>query len=205
MFLKLYDFLKHKPSLKEGIFIGEVVENKDPKKIGRIKVYIPGINDQIPKEKLPWTYQVYPIGTGENKMSVSTFIVPGIGSKVIIVFPTNDPLVSFYIGELRYEDYQFPELKDDYPETYGFQNKKGDKWYVNMKKETVDFYHHSGTKMHIRKDGTVDIKVVKDVNIDVDGNVTTKIHKNWSVFIDGETKIISKGNMILKGAKIFLN
>jgi phage gp45-like len=82
-----------------------------------------------------------------------------------------------------------------------------------MKKETIDIFHHSGTKMHIRKDGTIDITGVKDVNINisgnaninVNGNVTTKIGGNWKVNIGGTTDIISGGNMTLKAPRIDLN
>ena len=213
MFEKLFKVFKDLKNFTGGFYIGKVVENKDPLKIGRIKVQIDGLTDNISKENLPWTYQIFPIGTGENEKSVSTTIVPGLGTKVIVIFPTNDVYTSFYIGELLYDNYNFPELKDDYPETYGFQNKIGDRWYVNMKKETADFIHHSGTKMHIRKDGTIDISGVKDVNINisgnanikVNGNVTTKIGGNWKVNIDGKTDIISGGNMTLKAPRIDLN
>ena len=221
MINKLFKVFKDLKNFTSGFYIGEVVDNNDPLKIGRIKVKIENLNDKIEKENLPWTFQIFPIGTGENKKSVSTTIVPGIGTKVIVIFPTNDVYTSFYIGELLYKDYDFSELKEDYPETYGFQNKIGDKWYVNMKQETVDIFHHSKTKMHIRKDGTVDITGVKDININisgnaninvnknanvnVNGNVTTKIGGNWKVNVGGTTDIISSGNMTLKAPILDLN
>ena len=220
-FIKMFKEMDNDFNLSKTFWIGEVVDNKDPKKIGRIKVNIPELFDGIPKEDLYWIHQIMPISTGENKKSVGTFIVPGIGTKVMVIFPFNNPYVGFYFGQLLYEDYQFDDIKSDYPETYGFQNKIGDKWYINMKQETVDFYHHSGTKLHIEKNGTVDIDVVKDVNINikgnaninvngnadikVDGNTTTKIGGNWKVDIGGKTDITSGGVMSLKAPKINLN
>jgi len=226
----LNDLLKIFKDKKDfsGFFVGEVVINDDPLKIGRIKVQIKNLTDGIPNEDLPWTYKVYPNGTGENKKS-SSLLVPGIGTKVLIVFPSNDIYTSFYFGELLFEDYDFPEVKGDYPETYGFQNKIGDKWYINMKQETMDFFHHSGTKLNIEKDGTINITGVKDINININGNSninvkgnsdisvggnsvinvkgnnSSKINGDLDISVGGNTTISSGGNMALKASKISLN
>jgi hypothetical protein len=64
MFNKLFKVFKDLKNFTGGFYIGEVVENKDPLNIGRIKVNIENLTDGIPKEDLPWTYQIFPIGTG---------------------------------------------------------------------------------------------------------------------------------------------
>ena len=41
-------------------FVGKVVDNNDPKKLGRVKVNVYGVYDDIAPEDLPWAQIVVP-------------------------------------------------------------------------------------------------------------------------------------------------
>ena len=60
-------------------YVGEVVDNNDPLKKGRIKVIVPYIFDGIKTEDLPWCEPTFPYGGSEN---LGFFFVPEKGSNV---------------------------------------------------------------------------------------------------------------------------
>jgi hypothetical protein len=117
----------------QSFHLGEVVDNKDPLKIGRVKINIPNFTEGIENDILPWSHQIFPIGTGGDD-AVPTFKVPAIGTNVVVIFPTDDIYSSFYIGELIFKKHKLEELLSDYPETYGFIDKIKNKYWVNLKK-----------------------------------------------------------------------
>jgi hypothetical protein len=43
-----------KNKLKDQIFIGVIVDNKDPKRLGRCKIRVFTVYDDIPTEDIPW-------------------------------------------------------------------------------------------------------------------------------------------------------
>lgn len=101
-----------------GIYIGTVVENRDPEKMGRIKCFIAGLLDEeslVDKdtelnglfkkraeaiEALPWVSRIAPSFTGSTGTS-GTVSIPKMGSKVVIQFPTNDPYFPVYFGVIQ--------------------------------------------------------------------------------------------------------
>ena len=179
-----------KEELLQTILVGEVVDNKDPKQIGRCRIKINGINDTLPIDKLPWTVQMFPNGTGQEtdpdniqnyssaniplRDSIPNWKIPAIGTMVVVIFPDNDIYSSFYIGELMYEPLDKGPLLEDYPETWGNIDKTNNRFWVNMIKGTVNFHHFTETWFRIDKNGTINWYGVEDLNITIEDNC--KIH-----------------------------
>jgi len=187
---KLMDVFELENRFK-SLQVGEVVENIDPLNLGRVKINIPNFTEGVSTDVLPWSHQIFPVGTG-GADSIPTFKVPAIGTQLVVMFPTDDIYSSFYIGELLFKSHKLDVLLEDYPETYGFIDKIKNKYWVNMKKGTVDIHHHSGTHVKIDKDGTINVTGVVDLNIDIAENSTITIGKNSNVTI-GENSTIDVG------------
>ncbi len=64
-------------------YIGVVEDNTDPKKLGRVKVRVLDIFDEIPVEDLPWA-------TPWKDLNGNTFNVPEKGKVLIVVFDQGD-------------------------------------------------------------------------------------------------------------------
>lgn len=65
-----------------GLYEGPVVNNKDPKKLGRVTVRIPGLIDET-----PWAF---PLGWGGAKQR-GDWRPPPIGAEVGVMFKMGDP------------------------------------------------------------------------------------------------------------------
>ena len=187
--LDLFD----KEDMFQSMIIGNVIDNKDPMQQGRVKLEIPSFTEGISKDIIPWTHQLFPVGTG-TLGGIPSFKVPAIGTQVCVIFPEKDIYTAFYIGELIYSDHKMEELLDDYPETYGFIDKIFNKYWINMKKKTMDFHHHTGTHLHIDDKGTMTLDGVKDLNINIERDTTIKIKGNRDETINKDSTLRIDGN-----------
>ena len=75
----MFDFSVKLVELKNQIFVGVVEDNEDPTKIGRIKVRVMNVYEDIPKEDLPWA-------TPWKDLNGHMFILPEVGKVVSVVF-----------------------------------------------------------------------------------------------------------------------
>lgn len=95
-----------------GLMEGVVVDTNDPQQMGRIKIWVPGLDGELFEiEDLPWaTYMSplagqtrdYPAGPGATKtsgfMSYGLWAVPKSGALVVVGFLYNDPNRRVYMG-----------------------------------------------------------------------------------------------------------
>jgi hypothetical protein len=86
--------------LKDGTFIGIVIDNNDPKKMGRVKARVVNIFDEIPDEDIPWS-------SPWKDLNGNSFNLPDVGKIVSIVFDQGNPYKPEYIYADHYNiDYQ---------------------------------------------------------------------------------------------------
>ena len=81
--------------LNGQIFIGIIEDNEDPKKIGRCKVRVLNIFDDIPVEDLPWA-------TPWKDLNGNSIILPDKGKVVSVVFDEGNPYKPEYIFAEHY-------------------------------------------------------------------------------------------------------
>jgi hypothetical protein len=162
MLIKLYDVI-HKNDLLEKIWIGKVVDNNDPRKLGRIKVMIDSLFGGISINHLPWVSPIKSVLLGSNS-STSHFSVPEIGTFVIVKFEKT-VYNGYYIGEIQSLPTHQSLFDENYPETYGFQDASGNYFKINKSTKTIEVYHSSGTHIVIDQQGNISIQAVGDVNI----------------------------------------
>ena len=81
----LFDKLRDEKKLN-GVYVGKVVDNKDPMLLNRVKVEIEELTKGIDKEYLPWYVCEYPVKDTYNSYAS----IPPIDSYVLVKFPNND-------------------------------------------------------------------------------------------------------------------
>ena len=188
MLIKLGEHFKRTPILRMP-YKGEVVSNEDPKKLGRLKVNIPGLIEGN-EDSLPWCAPVNPTGLG-GKPDSSGFAVPEVGSYLMIKFPFEDIYSPFYVGYWQDALTHQTIFDTDYPDSYGFIDSIGNSVVVNKKQETVNIETSSGNKVSSDKDGNLNIESGKDTNF-VAGD-------KFTVNSTGDTNIEAGGQAVFKG------
>jgi len=194
MFIKIYEYLRKSDQFNIP-YKGKVLDNDDPKKLGRIKVEIKGLLEGE-TSSLPWIYPVIPYFLGGSEQS-AIFSVPEVGSRVVVIFPYDSIYFGFYVGYWNTAKESNQLFSTNYPNTYGFIDSKGNYFKVDKVAGTIDVYHNSGTHVNIAADGTVNITIVANENANISGNVTVNVSGNVSVTASGECTI--------KAASIHLN
>jgi hypothetical protein len=93
------------PQAFNGLWDGVVVDDLDPKKIGRVRVRIFDLHDEdTPVDDLPWAFPNFPSAfmaskaVGGNRASGGMFQVPPIDALVNIMFKHGDPEFPVWIG-----------------------------------------------------------------------------------------------------------
>lgn len=186
-----------------------VVDNKDPDKLGRVKLFVKGIYEDKDPEKLPWVYPQQAAGLGGRHDS-SSFAVPEIDSEVTIEFKNGD-IYSPFIGG-RWHNKQSNQQKlfdEDYPNSYGHQDSTGTFLRINKEQKYAEFKHCSGFYCKIDKDGNLDIHVPgtvtwnieKDMHFKCEGDVNQEYHANLNQKIEKEknVKIAENYNVHVEG------
>lgn len=73
-----------------AMYVGTVTKNDDPKKLGRVKVKVPGLID-------PESDWALPLGTGGGIKSRGTYAPPAVGAECALFFNQGDVDQPFYL------------------------------------------------------------------------------------------------------------
>lgn len=87
--------------LSNKTYIGIVEDNNDPKKIGRCRIRVIDIFDDIPTEDIPWA-------TPQKDLNGNQFILPDVGKVVSVIFDNGN----IYTPEYRYAQRYNINLED---------------------------------------------------------------------------------------------
>jgi len=140
-----------------------VVQNDkkcDPDQLGRIRVRIPHFTDDeenIPDDLLPLVYPIAPRNTGGE---ASHMVIPEVGTKVSVKMIDNDPYqwqVTNHLMTTKHEKLDW--LRENYPNTWGMEDRTGSGYRLNMEIKEAIFKHTSKTQMKIEASGSTTIQV----------------------------------------------
>jgi hypothetical protein len=201
-----------------GRFLGEIVDNEDPEKIQRVKVKIKGLNDNIPKDDLPWltmshgpgTFKIPPNGTivevefpeddiysgyitGTRPSKSNTINDPdGLGEKIQDSPPPGDTAEAG-VNVTPAKDFS-PSQETNYPNSYGSVDETGNWYRVDKSAGSVEFVHSSGSFFKIDGGGNVSIKITGSLKIDVVSDTLATLAGSILTMINGsDTLKISGG------------
>lgn len=141
-------------------YVGTVIYNDDPKKIGRVKVTIPNLFVGA-QEELPWCYPHNP-SQGGGKVGSGSVHVPEVGAELVIIFENGDYLNPKYIGSNQNTETIDPVFAEDYPNTYGHIDSTGFYWKMNKSTQLLTVHHPGGVDITIDADGKMTIKSTTD-------------------------------------------
>lgn len=160
-------------------FVGRIVDNNDPDKIGRCKIRVFGVfGPEIPDNDLPWAIpEFHYLGS-----SMGNFIVPPVDTIVRVHFDCGEIYLPIYTTKVL-DKSNLPSQKDtDYPDTMVmFTTDEGDYLTINRSSKVTTYNHNSGTQIIIQEDGSVEMNLVKDHKIDVTGDAEVNVTGNAKI------------------------
>ena len=192
--IRISDHFK-KINLLSKKFKGVVVDNNDPKKLGRVKISIPELfGENVEAENLIWVQPKLDSFQG-GRIDISSFSVPEIGAELVVEFPNNDLYSAFYVGAWQSENTHQSEFNEDYPDSYGFRDKTGAGVFVNKAKQLVEAQDSLNNVLKSDKDG-IEINFSKKVKlITDDGKLVLELDKDLGlVRIESQSSIHLKSN-----------
>lgn len=192
-------------------YTGKVIDNKDPQKLGRCKIRVFGIFDEIKdSDDLPWAIPDFNfIGS-----TIGSFVVPPVNSIVQVYFDHNDIYLPHYSTKIIEKSKLSSKRLEDYPDTMIlFETDEGDYLTMNRKSRKFIFHHNSGNNIEIDRSGNTDIlvkgnkeeKVLKDETHTVVGDHVIKNSNIAEIKIDRIGNINITGGIVTIDHTIMLN
>jgi hypothetical protein len=205
------------------INFGTVVDIIDPEKLGRVKVSVYGVHDNIETKDLPWTMVVMPgntpakSGVGHSTNLLVGTLVCGIfldkddyRQEFLIIgsLPTKtdgtkdnnarvrgeaDPNAAEPLGEYQPESTYAPE----YPYNNVYETESGHvKEYDDTPGlERITERHKSGTRYEITANGSKNETIVRDNYQLVLGHNTVEVYGNAQIIVSGHCDLAVAGNL----------
>lgn len=137
---------------------GYVIDNRDPKELGRVKIRIIGKYDDMDESTIPWAVP----DIGYLGSTYGNFIVPEIGTAVRGYFDNNDihkPIFdSVAFHNTRTNNTKTKVTGEDYPNVMVLmQTDSGECLSVNRANGETKFTHRSGVTINISENGSISI------------------------------------------------
>jgi len=173
--------------------IGTVVDNNDPQNSYRVKVRVDIIHKNISDDKLPWAARVGPTFMGFGNADID-HAVPEVGTKVLVLFLSNDPNSILYLGSL-YKNNSATPGGGDYLGSYGIYTQKGEFIGVDKVNKTLKMIY----------EGKIDISKITQATISIDGPVTVNISGNANIKMGGNANVEAGGMATLKASATTIN
>lgn len=202
------------PLLREQIdpttmsFLGNVEDNKDPEKLGRVRVRVAPYAD-LKTEELPWASPK--LGSCGNMSSAGGLNVPEVGSQVRVSFPSRDFTAPYYEGAELNELNRTTFFDEDYPKTYGYKDKLGNFIKINKARGTIHLQHFSTTNVQISPQGSVKLGLSNGASFTFDNSEGSNNFQldmgNVSITgtADGSVSVTASNEISLSAPTIRLN
>ena len=180
----------------------EVLENNDPKAMGRIRVQFHWQKELSGEDSKTNWIRVLSNSAGGTK---GLYILPELKDTVLVAFEHDNPERP-YILTSTYHGTQKPEHHDPKNWKKALKTKGGHQFLMNDEKgkEKMDFYSPKDFAA-TAKAGQMDFKAATTITIISDGgNISIKTPKDISVDADGNITITAKGDITIKAMNINL-
>ena len=189
-------------------FIGEVVDNSnDPLKLGRVKVKVFGVYDEIADEDLPWAQIVVPVTQGIHEGNGQNLGLL-VGTQVFGIFMDGkSSQLPMVIGTVPKEGDTNSKAEENYPFNKVYETESGHykEYDDTFDAERIKEHHMTGTFYEMQADGSILTHITKDNYSVVLGDEDVRITGNVTVSVGGNVNLVAGGKVSINAASIKLN
>lgn len=194
-------------------FLGEVVDvENDPLKLGRVKVKVFGVYDEIDPVDLPWAQIVVPVTQGVHD-GKGQYLGILKGTQVFGVFlDGQNSQLPMVIGTVPKKGDDNAKAKENYPHNKVYQTDRGHykEWDDTEGKERIREQHKSGTFYEMMPDGSRETVVEENETLRVKGDATIKVgskdgNNKANLTIIGDCNITVTGNATIGATNVSVN
>jgi hypothetical protein len=201
MLIKISDHIRPTNSLQKT-YQGRVLltDADEDKKLGRIKVLVPGLWEETDLAKLPWIYPKHPAGLGGSNVT-SNFMVPNVGSYINVEFPYEDVYSGFYTSYFHDPNTHIGIFNEDYPSSYGWRDEQNTYFKVNRAKKSLELHHASGAALEMAADSEITMRSRKGMRfVSEDGQTEL-----FFDMVTGKIQMSPKDGLEMGGPKTTVN
>ncbi len=198
----------------DGVVVGLVTNNDDPRKLGRVKLRFPWLSDSYESD---WARMVQ-LGAGPNSGAV---FLPEVNDEVLVAFEFGDVRRPFVVGSL-YNGQDKPRLGDGLVDNgrvrrRGFVSRRGHRAIflddpgksgialISSDDKLRIAIKETGTEIHVASDGTIKIEARRDISITSSAGISIEAQGQLSLKGQGGVRIESGGVVDVDGSLIQLN
>ena len=188
-------------------FFGSVVDVMDPEKLGRVKVRVFGVYDDIKDEDLPWAQIVVPITQGVHE-GTGQYLGILVGTQVFGMFlDGKSSQLPMVIGTVPKEGDANPKAEANYPQNKVYETETGHyKEYDDTAgAERIKESHKSGTFYEMMADGSITTYITKDNYSIVLGDESVTIVGKVTINVGGDVDLTAGGDVSINAKNIKLN
>lgn len=157
-----------------GLFIGIVKDNMDPERLGRLKVLVPNYNDNAALDDIQWFNYVSCYGGYKDE---GFFFIPTVGAEVVVMFIGGGE-TPVWLGCInKTVDNPGPRESTQEADDEHYYHRKQIKTRIGWvmfddKDETISIVHNTGSFITFTKDGDIDIRAFRNINLKAGKNMT---------------------------------
>lgn len=189
-----------KLDLGEQKFVGEIVDNQDPLKLGRVRVRVLELFDskeRIPDSSIPWAIKedTQFLGTGSKQ-----FCIPKVGTFVTVYFSKGDIYSPVYCGEVQSKQNYDSEQEEDYGDVVLKKDRGGNKFKNNLAKQELDLVYNGKVILNISK--LIQLIGQDDLELTISKKLKETVGGDKEETVSGKSTETVSGNKEITATKI---
>lgn len=188
---------------RNNTYFGKVIINDDPERMGRCKVRVLGVFDELQDNDLPWAFPAYnSTFAGGASKGYGSISVPKLDTIVRVRFENGDAYSPVYWSIPVVNDAMKAELNDSYLNSHVVTYDEDEKMKILYSPSIGLKYHLNGSHITINPDKSITIEhdATQSV-IELNGSNITVVANN-KIEATAPTKIeINSSNVHVNGVK----